>query len=99
MFGLGALAMLVTRTYDAILSDVRMPEVDDPALYLEVERRHPALAGRFVFLTGDTLSAKTSAFLEQIRAPSITKPFDLKELRHLVHRLLTGGAAAAQGPQ
>ncbi len=85
--GVVALEMLETRTYDAILSDVRMPELDGPALYREVARRHPDLARRFVFLTGDTLNGETSAFLEKSRAPSVAKPFSLEEIRRVIERL------------
>ncbi|MBI4013345.1 MAG: response regulator, partial [Candidatus Rokubacteria bacterium] len=51
-----ALEKLRARVYDLVLSDLRMPGLDGPGLYREVERRHPRLARRFVFLTGDTLS-------------------------------------------
>jgi len=89
--GAVALELLATRTYDAILSDIRMPELDGTALYREVERRHPDLARRFIFLTGDTLSAETSAFLEQHRAPSVTKPFSLEEVRPVIDRITGPG--------
>ena len=44
--GNAALEKLRERTYDAILSDMRMPGLDGPGLYRELELRHPALARR-----------------------------------------------------
>ena len=69
-----------------------MPELDGPGLYREVERRHPGLARRFVFLTGDTLSPETREFLEPRRGiPSVTKRFALPEVRLAVERALRAG--------
>src|SRR5205823_3387173 len=53
--GVAALEKLAERPYDVILSDLRMPGLDGPALYREVERRYPHLVSRFAFLTGDAL--------------------------------------------
>ncbi len=89
--GVVALEKLQQRTFDLILSDVRMPELDGPGLYREVERRHPGLARRFVFLTGDTLSAEIREFLEPRGIPSVTKPFALPEVRLAVERALRAG--------
>lgn len=86
--GAAALAKLEARSYDLILTDIRMPELDGPGLYRAVERRHPELLRRLGFLTGDTLSPETRAFLEQIEAPSLSKPFTLAEVRQVVQRAL-----------
>ena len=87
-----ALEKLRARVYDLVLSDLRMPELDGPGLYREVERRHPRLARRFVFLTGDTLSPEISTFLEETRAVSLNKPFAVEEVRRAVERAVRAGA-------
>ncbi len=86
----GALALdkLRERAYDLILSDVRMPELDGPSLYRELERRHPELCRRIIFLTGDTLSVQSREFLEQTGAPDLSKPFVLGEVRRVVQQVL-----------
>ncbi len=71
-----------------MLSDVRIPELDGPGLYREVERRLPRLARRFVFLTGDTFSPKTGEVLEAGGLPSVTKPFALRDVRLALERAL-----------
>ena len=88
--GVIALEKLRERAYDLVVSDLRMPELDGPGLYREVERRHPALLGRFIFLTGDTLSPVIGAFLGQTRAPNLNKPFAPEEVRRVVQRVLAG---------
>ncbi|MBI1958577.1 MAG: hypothetical protein HYS36_05035, partial [Candidatus Rokubacteria bacterium] len=62
----------------AILSDIKMPELDGPGLYRELERRHPDLASRVIFLTGDRLAPGTAEFLGRTGAPVLTKPFRVR---------------------
>jgi nitrogen fixation negative regulator NifL len=94
--GAVALEKLESRDYDLILSDLRMPGLDGPGLYQEIERRRPELLSRFVFLTGDTLSAESRKFLERLTVPSLDKPFDFDEVRRVVARALQ--RPDAEGP-
>ncbi len=91
--GQAALGKLAVGEYDLILSDIRMPDLDGPALYREVERRHPTLLRRFIFLTGDIMSPETSQFLLQTAVPCLSKPFTLEMVREVVQRALTETAA------
>jgi CheY-like chemotaxis protein len=86
----GALALdrLRQGSYDLVLSDIRMPELDGLGLYQEVRRLHPEMARRFVFLTGDRLSSETGRFLATAGAPSLGKPFHLDEVLSVVRRML-----------
>jgi PAS domain S-box-containing protein len=88
----GALALdrLRQGSYDLVLSDIRMPELDGLSLYQEVRRLHPEMARRFVFLTGDRLSSETGKFLATAGAPSLGKPFHLDEVLSVVRRMLQG---------
>jgi CheY-like chemotaxis protein len=86
--GAVALRKLQGRAYDLILSDLRMPEMDGPGLYQTLERHHPALARRMIFMTGDALTPETQGFLAGTVVPSVSKPFSLQEIRHLIQQLL-----------
>jgi len=92
-----ALAALETRTYDLILCDVRMPELDGPSLYWFLERQHPYLCPRLVFLTGDTLEPATRDFLEASGAPCLMKPFTIAEARRVIQRVLSTQSPASPG--
>jgi two-component system NtrC family sensor kinase len=70
--------------FDLIISDLRMPELSGREFYEELLRRHPALASRLVFSTGDTVRGDTLAFLEGLHRPYLHKPFSLAELRTLL---------------
>jgi two-component system NtrC family sensor kinase len=89
-----ALAKLDGRAYDLILCDVRMPELDGPSLYRLLERQHPHLCQRLLFLTGDTLEPATQEFLEQSGAPCLTKPFSIAEARRAIQRALHAASLA-----
>ena len=91
--GAMALEMLERSTYDVIVSDTKMPELDGEGLYAELRRRYPALHERLIFLTGDVLSREKRQFLEETSRPFLEKPCDLSELRRLVHRVASDGTA------
>jgi signal transduction histidine kinase/CheY-like chemotaxis protein len=96
--GLMALDMLARRSYDLVLSDTKMPNLDGEGLYRQLERRFPALLQRLIFVTGDVLDREKREFLESTGAPCLAKPFDLSEVRRVVHRVLAG-ASTARAPQ
>ena len=89
--GTEAVDRLRDRTYDLILSDLRMPEMDGPSFYREVARSRPDLRGRFIFITGDLLSPETREFLEQTGAPSLSKPFAPEVVCRLIQEALRTG--------
>jgi CheY-like chemotaxis protein len=86
--GLEGLAALEERIFDVILCDMRMPDLDGPGVYRELERRHPHLLSRVIFLTGDVLSPEAQAFFEQVKSPRLDKPFKAQEVRRLVQQVL-----------
>ncbi len=81
-----ALTQLAARDFDVIFTDVRMPDLDGPALYHAIEQRWPERARRVVFVTGDTLAASFSAFAATVANPIIEKPFLPAEVRRVVTR-------------
>jgi len=88
--GATALERLRGRAHDLVVSDLRMPGLDGPALYQAVQRELPELARRFIFITGDALGRQVKEFIEQNQAPSIGKPFSFEEVRRVVRRVLEG---------
>jgi CheY-like chemotaxis protein len=86
--GAHAQERLLERDYDAILCDVRMPEIDGPALFAWIGAHRPHLRARTAFITGDTLGAAAGGFLTGIGRPMLEKPFVPEELRRLMRDLL-----------
>jgi hypothetical protein len=48
-----------------------------------------------VFVTGDTLSPETAAFVRGVGAPMVMKPFDLEDLVRTVNRVLASAEAVS----
>ena len=86
--GREALEKIAARSYDLIVSDLRMPELDGVGLYRELERRRPTLLGRLLFVSGTTEPPEYASFLEATHAPVLSKPFRLEDLRRFVQRAL-----------
>lgn len=70
--------------YDAVICDLRMPDVDGPTLFAWIERHHPNLAGRTLFVTGDALGPNAGRFLAACRRPVLEKPFNPADVVRLV---------------
>jgi len=86
---------MAAERYDAILTDIRMPDIDGRSLYEEIQRRWPGQVGRVVFVTGDTLAAGVRTFVAESGRPVIEKPFLPSEVRRIIAQLPIGDSAAA----
>lgn len=83
-----ALALLTEARFDVIVSDLRMPVMDGAGLWREVSTRHPSLARRMLFVTGDTLSPDAAEFLRRAHCAALDKPFSKAGLLAKVAALL-----------
>jgi two-component system NtrC family sensor kinase len=86
--GVAALARLEKERVDAVLTDIRMPELDGPALYREIEQRYPALVPRVAFMTGNILDEDTADFFAATGAPCIRKPFLRDDVLRVLQQVL-----------
>jgi CheY-like chemotaxis protein len=84
--GVEALALLTNQAFDLVMIDIRMPELDGPGFYRELERRNPDQARRVMFMTGGAVGAETAELLATVRTPVLRKPLDVKEIRATVQR-------------
>jgi CheY-like chemotaxis protein len=88
--GMAALKLLEQQSYDLVVSDLQMPQVDGPKLYQEIRKRKPDTAPHFIFITGEDEAPGYRNFLADSKAPVVTKPFKLKEFRQLLGTLFPG---------
>lgn len=87
--GAQALERIKARTYDLILSDLRMPGLDGLALYRELAWQRPELLRRMIFVSGAVEHQDYREFLEETHVPLLPKPFKLEELRRLAEQVLS----------
>ncbi|MFP2930921.1 ATP-binding protein [Pyxidicoccus sp. 3LG] len=72
------------REFDLILCDLMMPELTGLDVYGAVRETWPGLHERIVFITGGAFTPETQRFLQQVKNPLLTKPFEPAQLRELV---------------
>ena len=88
-----ALVMIERTPYDAVVCDVKMPELSGQELYGRVCQIRPEMARRFIFITGDIDGQDTREFLDETRCSYFMKPFNLERLTSAV-AMLTGARSA-----
>ena len=89
-----AIQRLEAGEFDVIVSDIRMPGLSGMDLYDWLKVQRPAMTRRILYTTGDSFDAKTREFLESNQVPYLGKPFDLKQLKQSLERLLETSAEA-----
>jgi CheY-like chemotaxis protein len=78
--GADALRLVMEKSYDAVLLDLSLPDMDGPALYERLVELCPSLASRIIILTGGAVDGRAEAFLCGTSCPVVLKPFDLMSL-------------------
>jgi two-component system NtrC family sensor kinase len=84
--------------YDAVICDLRMPDIDGPALFAWIEAHHPDLALRTLFVTGDALGPVAGRFLARSGRPVLEKPFVPADVARLVAGFSAGPDAPVRRP-
>lgn len=73
--------------FDAIITDMYMPRLCGTALHQLVQARHPSVARRFIFSSGDTGDHEAAAYIADAHCAVLLKPFDLPQLLALVEAM------------
>jgi CheY-like chemotaxis protein len=92
--GRAALERVRSRHYDLIVSDMRMPEGGGDEFFREATALDPALARRFLFITGDTANPDAWRFLQEARVPVLEKPFAASAFLDAVRLIATVTASS-----
>jgi len=85
-----AFEMVKNKRYSLILLDIKMPGASGIELYGRMQKIAQSFADRVIFITGDIMGTDTEAFLSKTKAPYITKPFDVNQLKKKIEKFLTG---------
>jgi signal transduction histidine kinase len=86
--GIEALEYVNGRTYDLIVCDLKMPRLDGPSFFRELEKRNAPLSRRILFVTGDVAGTDAERFLEESGCRWLAKPFRLRDLLRSASELL-----------
>jgi DNA-binding NtrC family response regulator len=86
-----ALKFVQEHRLDAVVCDLQMLRVEGDLLYATIERSNPALARRFIFITGLDDYPLFQKFIDTIKLPALHKPVALDALRGEVMRVVERG--------
>lgn len=86
-----ALQVIAAREVDVIVCDVQMPH-NGKRVFEYLLTKHPELAGRFIFVTGNPAKHKEIADAGH-KVPCLMKPFSLSALRDALRLALGTGTA------
>ncbi|MDX2225547.1 MAG: ATP-binding protein [Verrucomicrobiae bacterium] len=84
-----ALSQIIKDQPDAIISDMRMPNVNGKTLFKAIQKINPKLAANMMFITGDVVRTDSSGFLKEYNLPYLNKPFTLEDLEIALDHLAT----------
>jgi CheY-like chemotaxis protein len=84
-----ALEKLGRNSYDFILCDIKIPEIDGMTLYQELKERKSPNLDKIIFITGDAISTDIQAFLKSAQRPYLSKPFELMDVKKTIQQLIT----------
>ena len=74
--GEDGLLRLKASKYDAIILDMRMPDLSGEQLYERLRSNDPSHAERVIFTTGDLVNEQMRRFLDGTGRPCVAKPFE-----------------------
>jgi two-component system NtrC family sensor kinase len=74
--GEDALNRLKASKYDAVIVDMRMPDLSGEQLFERLRSHDPAHAERVIFTTGDLVNEQMRRFLDGTGRPCVPKPFE-----------------------
>jgi CheY-like chemotaxis protein len=95
--GVAALLILAQRSFDAIVSDYRMPELGGQGFYEQLEEKFPEMAGRVVFVTAYADDPKIRTFLDQTGQMALAKPVETADLVKAVQQMVTKKRRSSPG--
>ncbi|MFQ5587616.1 MAG: ATP-binding protein [Nitrospiria bacterium] len=82
-----ALLALDKQDFDLILTDMKMPRMSGRKFYTHLEKHHPAMTGKVIFVTGDTMNNDNSPFYKKHPHRVLYKPFILKQLEAAIRQV------------
>jgi len=86
--GVEALEATRQKFFDAVVTDIDMPNMNGLEFHREATREHPDLKDRFVVVSGASSPAKTR-YMEQHDLPFVPKPFGCDELLNAVYKIIS----------
>ena len=72
--GVIALKSILNRDVDAVVCDLKMPQLEGDMFYVTVEKMKPQMCERFIFITGVADNPKFQPFIKKMESQVLLKP-------------------------
>lgn len=95
--GREALEEVRTGDFDLVISDYSMPLLNGLQLYDRLCEEAPAIADRFILITGTSFTTEVTRFIEEHNAHFLEKPFRLPDLQAMVEEVINTPLREAAG--
>ena len=69
--------------FDSIVCDLMMPEIDGKSFYDAIEKEHPQLSKRIVFMSGGAFTPRLRRFAASVPNPVLQKPVSREDLESM----------------
>lgn len=86
--GVLAIKHFLNHNVDAIVCDLKMPELEGDMFYAAIERIQPGLGKRFIFITGMADDPTFEVFIAKTKSPVLRKPVPIEKLMAELGKLL-----------
>lgn len=80
--------------YDLFICDYRTPRLNGQQFYLELAKKDPKIASKFLFITGQTGDKQLMDFFKTNGIDYLTKPFFKNDVLEMVRKKLKNASAA-----
>ena len=85
--GVLAIKHFLNHDVDAIVCDLKMPELEGDMFYAAIERIQPGLHKRFIFITGVADDPTFKMFISKVKSPVLRKPVPIDKLLAEIKRV------------
>lgn len=82
-----AMAILAQDSFDVIVSDLRMPDMNGREFFSTSSELYPEYADRFIFVSGDTAGESANGHMDELGDRLLHKPFSLREIAEMIERV------------
>jgi CheY-like chemotaxis protein len=86
--GVLALKHILHKEVDAVVCDLKMPQLEGDMFYVTADRVRPDLRQRFIFITGLADDPKFQAFASKVNSPVLRKPVPIEKLVETLEKVL-----------
>ena len=85
--GVIALKHILSKQVDAVICDLKLPQLEGDMFYVTVERTKPQVCERFIFITGVADNPKFQPFINKMKERVLFKPVSVAQLLEALDKL------------